>query len=271
MSANPSDAPSTQERAIQRVADLLRCAENDGVPIPPVRTEIRSLEDAYAIQEQNINYGVSIGRRLVGAKIGLTMRALQKTLGVDEPIFGKLFADMQVLAHDRADIGNLIQPKAGAQIAFVLARAPDINRLTQAELISSVAYLLPAIEIVDTRIRDWDISEIDATADNALSALFVLGNQPVPLHEIDLRLCGMVLEKNGEPVSFGAGAACHGHPLNALAWLARKSATLGKPLQTGDVILSGVLGPVIPIANDDRIEARIEGLGSVGISFGRGR
>ena len=194
---------------------------------------------------------------------------MQTQLGVDQPDFGHLFSDMAVLDGDTVPPGRLLQPKVEAEVAFVLSRAPDAARLTSAELIDCVAYALPAIEIVDSRIANWDIRIVDTVADNASSGLFVLGTAPVPLADIDLRLCGMVLEVNGEPVSFGAGAACLGNPLHALGWLAAKMSAVGRPLGRGDIVLAGALGPMAPVAPGDFVEARIEGLGAARVRFGK--
>jgi 2-keto-4-pentenoate hydratase len=255
--------------AIERHARRLREAQALLRPIPPLRHELvgASIEDAYAIQEANTHHGLAQGRRIVGAKIGLTAKAVQRQLGVDQPDFGTLFADMAVLDGEVVPAGRLIQPKVEAEIAFVLARAPDVTRLTVAELIDATAYLLPAVEIVDSRIERWDIAILDTVADNASSGLFVLGTTPVPLDDLDLRLCGMVLEKNGDPVSFGAGAACLGNPLHALGWLAAKMAGLGRPLGAGDVVLAGALGPMVAVGEGDAVEARIEGVGTARVRF----
>jgi 2-keto-4-pentenoate hydratase len=256
---------------IEEQAALIRQAYDWREPMAPVREALpgATIEDAYAIQAANTDYWEAEGRTIVGAKIGLTAKAVQTQLGVDQPDFGHLFADMAVPDGDTVTPGRLLQPKVEAEVAFVMARTPDAKRLTSAELIGSVAYALPAIEIVDSRIEGWNIRIVDTVADNASSGLFVLGTKPVPLADLDLRLCGMVLEKNGEPTSFGAGAACLGNPLHALGWLAAKMAEVGCPLAKGDVILSGALGPMVPVAPGDSVEARIGGLGSVRVSFGR--
>jgi 2-keto-4-pentenoate hydratase len=251
-------------------AALIRAAYV-GKPIPPLRDALTGMtaEDAYAVQEANTQFWLGQGRNAVGAKIGLTAKAVQKQLGVDQPDFGILFADMAVADGETVAPGRLLQPKVEAEVAFVLARTPNPDALTTAELIGCIDYALPAIEIVDSRIANWDIKFVDTVADNASSGLFVLGTRPVRLDALDLRLCGMVLEKNGDPTSFGAGAACLGNPLHALGWLAGKMAEVGRPLQAGDVILSGALGPMVPVAPGDSVEARIEGLGTVRVGFGR--
>jgi 2-keto-4-pentenoate hydratase len=256
---------------IAELSAALRDAYSSGTPIPPLRDRLvgASIDDAYAIQDANTAFWQAGGRKLVGAKIGLTAKSVQTQLGVDQPDFGVLFADMAIADGDVVAHGRLLQPKVEAEIAFVMARQPDADRLTTAELLDCIAYALPAIEIVDSRIADWNIGIVDTVADNASSALFVLGTQPVPVAQIDLRLCGMVLEKNGQPVSFGAGAACLGNPLHALGWLAAKMAEVGRPLQKGDIVLAGALGPMTPVAAGDHVEARIEGVGSVRVSFAK--
>lgn len=267
---------SRNEKLTLNMGDVAKHAANirkayEGVAIPPIRDLIpgATLEDAYEIQNANTIFWLEQGRKPIGAKIGLTARSVQKQLGVDQPDFGVLFADMAINDGDQVAAGRLLQPKVEAEIAFVLARSPNIEALSTAELIGCVDYALPAIEIVDSRIADWSIGIIDTVADNASSGLFVLGTRPVYLDELDLRLCGMVLEKNGDPVSFGAGAACLGNPLHALGWLATKMAEVGRPLREGDVVLAGALGPMVPVVPGDAIEARIEGLGTVRVGFAK--
>jgi 2-keto-4-pentenoate hydratase len=139
--------------------------------------------------------------------------------------------------------------------------------ITLNELISAVAYVLPAVEIVGSRIENWNIKLLDTIADNASSGLFVLGTEPRKLDGLDLRLCGMVMERRGEQVSMGAGAACLGHPLNAALWLARTMVEVGSPLKAGEVIMSGALGPMVGVQPGDVLETRINGLGSVRTVF----
>ncbi len=236
-----------------------------GRTLPPLREAIpgATIDDAYAIQSANTKFWLREGRKRVGAKIGLTAKSVQAQLGVDQPDFGTLFADMEV--HDGGTVarGRLIQPKVEAEIAFRLGHSPDPS----ADPAQAAAYALAAIEIVDSRIENWNIGLVDTIADNASSGLFVLGTTPVALKDIDLYLCGMVLERNGEPASFGAGAACLGNPLNALAWLARKMADLSTPLMEGDIVLAGALGPMVTVQPGDAFMASIAGLGSVGVRF----
>ena len=202
-------------------------------------------------------------------KIGLTSLAVQKQLGVDQPDYGMLFADMAV--PDGWDVahGRLIQPKVEAEIAFVLGRDLDSEHLTIADILRAVEFALPAIEIVDSRIADWKIGILDTIADNASSGLYVLGGSPRKLDGLDLRMAGMVMEHAGEPVSVGIGAACLGDPLSATLWLARTMAKVGRPLKAGDTVLSGALGPMVTVKWGGVYEARVNGLGSVRAAFAK--
>lgn len=255
---------------IHEIAERLRRAAETGTAIPPLRDEIAAggIETAYAIQSANTDYYMDQGRRLSGRKIGLTSKAVQKQLGVDAPDFGMLFADMEVQDGDEIAMSRLHQPKVEAEIALVLDADLDDDELTMPELISSVAYALPAIEVVGSRIENWNIRLLDTVADNASSGLYVLGSTPVSLGSFDPRMCGMVMERRGEQVSLGAGVACLGNPLNAALWLARTMVQVGAPLMAGDVIMTGALGPMVAVNPGDVFDARINGLGSVRAVFG---
>jgi len=259
------------DQAINQVADKIFEAHRVGKPSAPVRDLLPegAIDQAYAAQEINTKRWLAAGRRLVGRKIGLTSLAVQKQLGVDQPDYGMLFDDMAV--PDGWEIGRkqLIQPKVEAEVAFVLERDLDHERLTIADVIRAVAFALPAIEVVDSRIADWKIGILDTVADNASSGLYVLGATPKKLKDLDLRAAGMVMENAGEPVSVGAGAACLGDPLSAMLWLAKTMARVGRPLKAGDTVLSGALGPMAPVKWGDIFEARIAGLGSVRAAFAK--
>lgn len=257
--------------AIQEAADLLWAAAETGTTVAPVRDLLAEggPDAAYAAQEINTRRGLAAGRRLVGRKIGLTSVAVQRQLGVDQPDYGMLFADMAMPDGLEIPIGRLIQPKVEAEVAFVIGRDLYHEQPTVADVMRAVDYAVAAIEIVDSRVRNWDIRLLDTVADNASSGLYVLGNRPCRLTDVDLLTCGMVMEMAGEPVSTGAGAACLGHPLNATVWLARVMARLGRPLQAGDTVLSGALGPMVPVTAGDAVEARISGLGVVRALFAK--
>ncbi|CAB3788147.1 2-oxopent-4-enoate hydratase [Paraburkholderia caffeinitolerans] len=262
--------------AAQAIARRLREAEASGVPCAPVRGDIEalggdSLAAAYAVQRINTEHRLAAGRRLVGRKIGLTSPAVQAQLGVAQPDFGMLFDDMALADGEPIALSRTQQPKVEAEIALVLAHDLPHERHTIADLLRATAYALPAIEIVGSRIAGWDIRLTDTVADNASSGLFVLGNRPVKLDAFDAAFdpiaCGMVLERRGEPVSVGAGAACLGNPLYAALWLADTMVRVGAPLAAGDIVLTGALGPMVAVAPGDVFNAHIEGLGSVSASF----
>jgi 2-oxopent-4-enoate hydratase len=253
--------------SVIEAADRLAAAVASGVPCPPVNDLIATPEEAYATQELATERRLARGARLVGRKIGLTSAAVQRQLGVDQPDYGMLFADMAVDEGADVPLGRLLQPKVEAEIAFVLQRDLPHLDTTVADTLRAIDFAVVAIEIVDSRIADWAISFVDTVADNASSGLFVLGSTPVPLHRFDPVMCGMVMERRGEPISVGAGKACLGSPLRAATWLARTMAAVGRPLAAGDTILSGALGPMATVAPGDVVEARVSGLGSVTASF----
>ena len=252
------------------LAERLRKAEETGKPCAPLRGKVLAEDDldhAYAIQLVNVEHAISQGRRIAGRKIGLTSVAVQKQLGVDQPDFGTLFADMVMNDSEVIAPGRLLQPKVEAELAIVLEHDITVEQPTITDVMKATAFVLPAIEVVDSRIKDWGIKIVDTIADNASSGLIVLGTCPRKLEGLDLRLCGMSLELRGEPVSVGAGAACLGSPLIAATWLARKMTELETPLQAGDIIMSGALGPMAPAASGDIFEARISGVGAVRAVF----
>ncbi|MCC6869308.1 MAG: fumarylacetoacetate hydrolase family protein [Burkholderiales bacterium] len=264
------------DRRIKAMADRLWEAERSGTPIAPVRDEITQIAAdgdvlgvAYAVQQLNVQRRIEGGGRLVGRKIGLTSKAVQKQLGVDSPDFGALMADMAVADGEEIAWSRLMQPKAEAEIALVLERDLRYEKHTVADVISATAYALPAIEVVGSRIAKWDIRLTDTVADNASSGLFVLGTRPVSLAKLDLAECGMVMERRGDQVSVGGGAACLGNPLTAAIWLADVLLRMNTPLAAGDVVMTGALGPMVAVEPGDVFTTRIEGLGSVRAVFGR--
>jgi len=254
---------------LDQAAAALNQARQQREPCPQISATfgITTLADAYAVQEINTRRALDQGRRLVGRKIGLTSAAVQQQLGVNQPDFGMLFADMEISDGAGIDCSRLIQPKAEGEIAFVLGRDLPHADTTLAELMHAVEYLLPAIEIVDSAIVDWRITLADTVADNASSALYVLGKQATRLSALDLRLEGMLLEKNRSQAAIGIGAACLGNPLDACLWLARTMAESGRPLVAGDVLLSGALGPMTPVVPGDHLYLRLARLGEVSCHF----
>ncbi|MFD0692312.1 2-keto-4-pentenoate hydratase [Actinomadura fibrosa] len=256
------------ETSIAAAADRLLEAHATGVPCAPVR-DLIGPDDAYTVQRRLTERWLAEGRRPVGRKTGLTSPAVQRQLGADSPGFGTLWADTAVPDGAEIPAGSVLQGHAQAEVALVLERDLPHERTTAADLIRATAFALPAIEVAGSRVRDWDVALADTVADNASSGMYVLGNRPVPLDRVDLRLCGMVLERRGEQVSTGTGAACLGHPLNAALWLAGTLARAGEPLRAGDTVLTGALGPMVAAVPGDVLEARIEGLGDVRVAFAK--
>lgn len=247
----------------------LREAADSGRFIAPLREQFPSMTaaDAYAIQALNTAQRLTQGCRVVGRKIGLTSLVVQQQLGVNQPDFGALFDDMAFGDGEPIAMAGLHQPKIEAEIAFVLGRDLGMEQPTHHEVLQAVDHVLPALEIVGSRIADWNIRFVDTVADNASAGVYVLGATPQLPHGLDLRLAGMSLSRRGEPVSTGSGAACLGHPLNAVTWLARTMARLDAPLRAGDVILSGALGPMVPVQAGDVFDCRIHGVGNVRAVF----
>ena len=258
--------PSPGSIVLEAAAQRLRGAMLAGEPCDPVRDLIgasASPEAGYVVQQLNTEHWLAAGRRVSGHKVGLTNPAVQAQLGMDEPIWGVLFADK--CRTDGDDIGGagLIEPRVEVEAAVVLGADLDRGRHTVVDVISATAYVLPALEIVDSRIAGWDITIADMIADNAGAGLYVLGTRPVPLPAVDLRRVEMRLTVNGEEAATGSGEACLGNPLNSVVWLADTMSQRGTPLRAGECIMTGSLCPMRPIAPGEELVAEIEGLGTV--------
>lgn len=266
--APPSPASGPQA-AIDEGFRRLQTAGESGVPCAPIRELIDQTDvaSAYAIQELLTAARLATGVSIVGRKIGLTNPAVQAQLGVDQPDFGVLFDDMGYAEEQVVPMSRLIQPKAEAEIAFVLAEDLVEGPLDVAQVRAAVAYAQAAIEIVDSRIADWNIKFADTVSDNASAGLYVLGADKVSLDDFEPIEAEMSMSTNGEVVSTGTGAACLGDPLNALSWLARTAREYGEPLRAGQLILSGALGPMQTVPPGAVVTARISGLGTVTATF----
>ncbi|MFD1539127.1 2-keto-4-pentenoate hydratase [Nonomuraea guangzhouensis] len=258
-----SEAVDARVHAADRLAEAVRL----GKPCAPVRDMISTAAEGYAVQKIHTRRALDEGRRLVGKKIGLTNPLVQKKFGIDEPDYGMLFADMSYLDGLPVPVERFLQPRAEAEVALVFGHDLIGGPFTVADVIRAVEFALPAIEIADSRIADWDITIADTIADNASAGAFVLGSTPSSLMGLDLRRAAMTMTRRGQEVSTGSGAACLGHPLNAAVWLAGRLGRTDYPLRAGDVVLTGSLGPVVPIEPGDDFEAHIDGLGSVRAVF----
>lgn len=257
------------EKRLQTIAEALLAAEQNRKPIPPL-TETDpgiTVEEAYRIQLHVIERKRAGGQVVVGKKIGLTSRAMQAMLGVDEPDYGHILDNMVVMEGETIPSKELIQPKVEGEIAFILKEDLKGPGVTLTEVIRASEGVIPALEIIDSRIVGWKIKLPDTVADNASSARIALGGKLTSLSGLDLRTAGMVLEKNGEVVATAAGAAVLGHPAQAVAWLTNKLSMYGISLRKGEVILSGSLTGAIPVSSGDFIRADFGFLGDAKIKF----
>jgi 2-keto-4-pentenoate hydratase len=250
-------------------ADRLKQAALSGVPCAPVRDLLgeTDIDMAYAVQSRVAESRVLAGHRVVGRKIGLTSPSVQKQFGVFQPDFGLLFSDMMYASGEPVPLERFLQPRVEAEVAFVLGRPLENPDASVADVLRATDFVLAAIEIVDSRVEDWNIRITDTVADNASSGAVVLGTTPYSLIGLDLSEIAMLLEHDGEKVSSGAGADCMGSPVTAVAWLAREVARRGRPLAEGEIVLSGSLGPVVPVAGPGSYRARLDGMGSVDAVF----
>ena len=254
---------------ITQLGDELHSALVARTVVDPLTTRYPDItvEEAYHMQQRMIERRMQAGERIVGKKIGVTSRAVMNMLGVYRPDFGYLLDGMIYNEGQSIEISTLIQPKAEGEIAFILKKDLMGPGVTNAEVLAATECVMPCFEIVDSRIRDWKIKIQDTVADNASCGVFVLGDQAVDPRKIDLSLCGMVLERNGEIIATGAGAAALGSPVNAVVWLANTMGQLGIPLKAGEVILSGALAAMFPAKAGDNFRVSIGGLGSCSVRF----
>jgi 2-keto-4-pentenoate hydratase len=258
--------------ALEAAAASIRRAYASSEPASWAREVIGAtdISGAYAIQNANTRHWQAEGRRVVGQKIGLTSLGVQKQLGVAHPDFGVLFADMACSDGEDIAISRLRRPRVEGEAALMIGRDLPQSDLTLAELISAVEYVVPAIEVVDTRFESWKITLADTVADNASSGLFVIGGKPVRLGDVDLAEVRMTLSIDGATVSQGSGRECMGHPLRAALWLARTLALLGTPLKSGQLVMAGALGPMVDLrtqGQSSEVTCQITGLGSVRCRF----
>jgi 2-oxopent-4-enoate/cis-2-oxohex-4-enoate hydratase len=229
-----------------------------------------TIDDAYHISQRMVQLRVERdGERIVGKKIGVTSKPVQDMLGVFQPDFGFLTDAMEYPEGAHIPIaGNLIQPRAEGEIAFRLRSDLVGPGVTEADVLDATATIMPCFEIVDSRIRDWQIKIQDTVADNASCGVYVFGRQEVDPRDFDLPNLHMKIFKNGQLHSEGLGSAVQGNPLTAVAWLANTLGKFGIPFKAGEVILSGSLAPLIPVVAGDEMALEIEGVGSCSCSFG---
>lgn len=255
--------------ALAEASELLLGAYSSRVPVEPLTEKFTglTLEDAYQIQLLQVGQRTAAGARILGHKVGLTSAVMQRQMNVDQPDYGHLLDDMFYAEHLPIPASAFLQPRVEPEVAFVLCRDLRGPGVTTAEAVAAVDFVLPALEIIDSRIRDWKIGLLDTIADNASSGGVVLGSTPRRLGEIDLRLSGCVLRRRGEVAGTGAGGAVLGSPLTSLAWLANTVGARGVVLRAGHVVLPGSITASVAVADGDVFTATFAGLGSVTACF----
>ncbi|KAB2966364.1 2-oxopent-4-enoate hydratase [Zoogloea sp.] len=256
-------------KTLEALGDELFEALRARQPIPPLtsRHPDMSLADAYKVQQRMIARRIEKGERIIGSKIGVTSKAVMTMLGVGQPDFGYLLDGMVYNEGESIPIDTLIQPKAEGEIAFLLKRELKGPGVTAADVLAATEGVMACFEIVDSRIERWQIKIQDTVADNASCGVFVLGDQLVDIRNLDLSLCGMAMEKNGEVVVTGAGAATMTSPINAVVWLANTLGELGISLKAGDIVLSGALGAMVPVSAGDNLRIAIGDIGGCSVRF----
>jgi len=263
-------APMIKKEQIDHFSESLFHALRSRTPIDPLTLSepAMTIEDAYKVSLGLLDLRVSEGEKVIGKKIGVTSKAVQNLLNVHQPDFGFL-TDQMVYANGASIPAStqMIAPRAEGEIAFILKRDLAGPGVTNAAVLAATESIMPCFEIVDSRIRDWKIAIQDTVADNASCGFFVLGDKAISPRQLDLSTCGMVVEKNGQIISTGAGAAALGSPLSCVAWLANTLGRLGMSLKAGEVILSGSLVPLEPVAAGDYMRVDIGGIGSASVRF----
>lgn len=252
-----------------KIAAALLNAEKMAKQIPTISDEYpdMTVDDAYAIQLKNIETKLKEGETLIGYKIGLTSKGMQNLLKVNEPDYGHLTDKMLLLEGESCPRAALNQPKVEGELAFCFKNSLKGPGVTLADVYNSTSFVVPAIEIVDSRVKDWKIKLVDTIADNGSSARFVLGNRMTPIEKIDMRLIGMIMEKNGELVNSGTGAEVLGNPAASVVWLINKLSEHGISINAGDVVLSGAFTAAEAAEAGDSFTVSFHGLGSVSIKF----
>ena len=250
-------------------AELLWTAERDRVPVEPLTAAFPGIDavDAYGIQLLNIDRRLAAGARVYGHKVGLSSPVMQQMMGVDEPDYGHLLSDMVLSEQDPVETARYCFPRIEVEIGFVLGAGLPGEGCTEADVLAATEYVVPSLELIDSRIKDWRIGLADTIADNASSAGVVLGAARVAPGGLDLADIGAVLYRGGEEVARGNTSAVLGNPVTAVAWLARKVASFGVRLEAGHVILPGSCTRAVDVRPGDDFRADFAGLGPVSLAF----
>jgi 2-keto-4-pentenoate hydratase len=252
-----------------RAAQALRDAEHDCKPIEPLVDEYPGIDvvDAYEIQLINIKRRLEEGRIIRGHKVGLSSKAMQEMMGVNEPDYGHLLDDMFVFEDEEVDTAGLCYPRVEVEVGFILGEALPAPGCNAADVLRATEYVVPALEIIDSRIRDWKIGLCDTIADNASSCRVVIGGNATRIDQVDPRVIGATLRRNGTIIATGSAGAVLGNPVTAVAWLANKVHRFGVKLEAGHVILPGSCTRAFDVAPGDNMRADFDTLGPVSVNF----
>lgn len=257
------------QNTIHSLAEHLESCELQAHDTPKITDEYPQMDwdDAYAIQDEIRRRKIARGCRIVGFKAGLTSHAKMKQMGVETPCFGFMADYYAVPEGGECKISQLIHPKVEPEIAFVTKKALKGPGCHIGSVLAATDFVMPGIEVIDSRYRDFKFDLKSVIADNTSAVRFVVGGRPISVADVDLRTVGIVLEKNGEPVAFGAGAAVLGHPAAAIAMLANHLGARGEEIPAGTLILSGGITEAIAVQAGDSVCLRVQGMGSVGMRF----
>ena len=257
------------QKTIKQLAEHLENCQLQAKDTPKITDDHPDMDwdDAYAIQNTILQRKLARGARVVGLKAGLTSHAKMKQMGVTDPVFGFLVDAYDVPEGGTVQVSELIHPKVEPEIAFVLKHALKGPGCHIGAVLAATDFVLPGIEVIDSRYRDFKFDLKSVVADNTSAARFVIGGQAQRPQQVDLRTVGIVLEKNGEPVALGAGAAVLGHPAAAIAMLANHLGRRGQEIPAGTMILSGGVTEAVSVAAGDNVTLRVQGMGSVSLRF----
>ena len=257
------------QKTIAQLAEHLENAELQAFDVVKITDAYPDMDwdDAYAIQDEIRRRKVARGTRIVGLKAGLTSYAKMKQMGVETPCFGFITDYGSVPEGGEVKVSELIHPKVEPEIAFVMKHALRGPGCHIGAVLAATDFVMPGLEVIDSRYRDFKFDLKSVIADNTSAARFVVGGQALPVNEVDLRTVGLVMEKNGVPVAFGAGAAVLGHPAAAIAMLANHLGARGQEIPAGALILSGGITEAVAVAPGDNINLRVQGMGSIGCRF----
>lgn len=256
-------------QTIEQLAEHLETCQLQVRDTPKITDDHPEMDwdDAYAIQDVILQRKLARGARVVGLKAGLTSHAKMKQMGVTDPVFGFLVDEYAVAEGATIQTSELIHPKVEPEIAFVLKHALKGPGCHIGAVLAATDFVLPGIEVIDSRYRDFKFDLKSVVADNTSAARFVVGGQAVRPEQVDLRTVGVVLEKNGQPVAMGAGAAVLGHPAAAIAMLANHLGRRGQEIPAGSLILSGGVTEAVAVNAGDNVTLRVQGMGSVSLCF----